>query len=64
LSKLPADMSLFPAQRAGIEKQLKDGKIRERQQLLAEGIRQQLIKEGKLKIHKKVIDQLAASYRG
>ena len=64
LEKLPADMSLLPAQRAGLVAQLRGKKARERNELFAEGVREQLIKEGKLKIHKKVVDQLAATYRG
>ena len=28
------------------------------------GVREQLIKEGNVKIHKKVVEQLAANYRG
>jgi len=64
LEKIPADMSLLPAQRAGLAAELRGKKARERNELFREGVREQLIKEGKLKIHKKVVDQLAASYRG
>jgi len=64
LEKVPADMSQLPAQRAGLVAQLRAKKARERNELFAVGVRDQLIREGKLKIHKKVIDQLAASYRG
>jgi peptidyl-prolyl cis-trans isomerase D len=64
LEKVPADMSLLPAQRATLARELRGKKARERNELFAEGVREQLIKEGKLKIHKKVVDQLAASYRG
>jgi len=64
LEKVPADMSLLPAQRAGLAAELRGKKARERNELFAEGVREQLTKEGKLKIHKKVVDQLAASYRG
>ena len=64
LEKVPADMSQLPAQRAGLMAQLRAKKARERNELFAVGVRDQLTKEGKLKIHKKVIDQLAASYRG
>jgi len=64
LEKLPADMSQLPAQRAGLETQLRFQKAKERRDLFEAGLREQLIREGKLKIHKKVVDQLAASYRG
>jgi hypothetical protein len=57
-------MSQLPAQRTALAKELRGKKARERNELFAEGVREQLIKEGKLKIHKKVVDQLAASYRG
>jgi len=59
-----ADMALLPAQRAALEKELRGKKARERNELFSVGLRDQLIKEGKVKIHKKVVDQMAASFRG
>ncbi len=61
---LPADMSLLAAQRAGIEAELRGKKARERNDLFSAGLRDELIRQGKIKIHKKVVDQLIASYRG
>ena len=39
-------------------------KARDRNSLFEAGIKDQLIKEGKLKVHQNVIDRLIASYRG
>jgi len=64
LETVPADMSQLASQRKGLTAQLRGKKANERNKLFAEGVRDQLTKEGKLKVHKKVIDQLAASYRG
>lgn len=64
LAHMPADMSLLPAQHAGLEAELRSKKARERNELFSAGLREQLIKEGKVKIHKKVVDQLIANYRG
>ena len=59
----PADMSLFPAQRANLVRELRAQKAQERNEIFRAGLREQLIKEGKIKIHKNVIDQLVASFR-
>lgn len=64
LEHMPADVSPLPAQRAGLEAELRGKKARERNDLFSAGLREELIKEGKIKIHKKVVDQLMASYRG
>ena len=60
----PANMSLLPAQRAGLEAELRGKQARERKDMFEAGLREELIKEGKIKIHKKVVDQLIANYRG
>ncbi len=61
---VPADMSLLPAQRAGLEAELRGKEARERNDLFSAGLREELIREGKIKIHKKAVDQLIASFRG
>jgi peptidyl-prolyl cis-trans isomerase D len=61
---LPADISLLAAQRAGLEAELRGKKANERNDLFSAGLREELIKERLIKIHKKVVDQLIASYRG
>jgi peptidyl-prolyl cis-trans isomerase D len=64
ISHLPADMSQFEAQRIGLRDELKSKKARERVDLFDAGLREQLIKEGKVKIYQDVVNRLVASYRG
>jgi peptidyl-prolyl cis-trans isomerase D len=64
VSRLPADMSQFEAQRAGLRDELKGKKARERAELFEAGLREQLIKEGKVKIYQDVVNRLVATYRG
>jgi peptidyl-prolyl cis-trans isomerase D len=64
VSHLPADMSQFEAQRVGLRDELKSKKARERVDLFDAGLREQLIKEGKVKIYQDVVNRLVASYRG
>ncbi len=61
---MPADMSQFEAQRAGLRDELKSKKARERAELFEAGLREQLIKEGKVKIYQDVVNRLVATYRG
>jgi hypothetical protein len=63
-SHMPADKSQFAAQRSAIRDELKGRKARERNDLFEAGLRQQLIKEGVVKIHQNVVDQLVANARG
>jgi hypothetical protein len=64
LSHVPADMSQFAEQRSRLRDDLKSKKARERDQLFEAGLREQLIKEGKVKIHEDVVNRLVANYRG
>ena len=64
ISHMPADMSQFEAQRMGLRDELKSKKARERVDLFDAGLRDQLIKEGKVKIYQDVVNRLVASYRG
>jgi hypothetical protein len=64
LSRVPADMSQFATQRPLLRDELKSKKARERDQLFEAGLREQLIKEGKVKIHEDVVNRLVANYRG
>jgi len=64
VSRMPADMSQFEAQRAGLRDELKSKKARERAELFEAGLREQLIKEGKVKIYQDVVNRLVATYRG
>jgi hypothetical protein len=64
ISHVPADISTFAAQRRLLRDELKSKKARERDQLFEAGLREQLIKEGKVKIHEDVVNRLVANYRG
>ena len=62
VSHTPADMSQFAAQRSTIRDQLKSQKARDRATLFDEGVKADLIKAGKVKIHQNVIKRLLSSY--
>ena len=64
ISHVPADRSTFAAQSPLLRDELKSKKARERDQLFEAGLREQLIKEGKVKIHEDVVNRLVANYRG
>jgi peptidyl-prolyl cis-trans isomerase D len=64
LEHIRADMSKFAALRSGLRDELKGKKAQERAELFDAGLREQLIKEGKVKIHQDVVNRLVASYRG
>jgi len=63
VSHTPADMSQLAAQRSAIRDEIKGRKARDRSQLFEAGLRQSLIKQGKIKIHQDVITRLTANYR-
>ena len=63
VAQVPADMSRLDAQRTEIAKQIRDRKASERVDVFEATLRDRLIREGKVKIHKDVIDRLVASYR-
>jgi hypothetical protein len=56
-------MSKLAEQRPGIRDDIKSQRARERAQLFDLGVRDALKKEGKLKYHQDVIDQLMNQYR-
>ena len=64
LSHVDADMSKLAAQHDAIRDELKARKSRERSGLFEAGLRQALIRDGKIKIHQDVVSRLAANYRG
>ena len=64
VSHLPADMTELAAQRSAIRDELKTKIALERYQLFEVGVRERLIKDGKVKIHQDVINRLIANYRG
>ena len=54
----------MPRSARSLRDELKSKKARERDQLFEAGLREQLIKEGKVKIHEDVVNRLVANYRG
>jgi peptidyl-prolyl cis-trans isomerase D len=64
VEKIPADMSGLATQSASIREQIKNEKGRARNALFEDGVRDALVKEGKIKVHQDVIDRLLASYHG
>lgn len=63
VAHVPADMSQLPAQRASIRDDIKSQRARDRAVLFDAGVRDQLKRDGKLKYHQDVIDQLMLTYR-
>jgi len=63
ISHAQPDMSKLPAERDSIRDELKSQKARDRNALFETGVRDALIKEGKVKIHQDVINRLIANYR-
>lgn len=63
LSHVAPDPSLLAAQRTTIRDELKSQRAKDRATLFEAGIKDALVKSGKIKIHQDVIDRLVASYR-
>lgn len=59
-----ADPAKLAEQSRTIRDELKSQKARERNALFEDGLRQALIKRGKIKIHQDVVSRLTAGYRG
>jgi hypothetical protein len=57
-------MSQLPAQRVTIRDELKRQKGHDRGMLFEAGLREALIRQGKIKVHQDVINRLIASYKG
>ncbi len=64
VARLDSDLSELGPQRDSIKEEIKARKSRERSELFEDGFRQQLVKEGKVKIYDAVIKNLIANYRG
>jgi len=58
-----ADLSQMAAQRSTIRDEIKSQRARERYTLFESGVKDMLIKQGKIKIHQDVITRLIANYR-
>jgi hypothetical protein len=63
VAHVPADMSKLPEQRVQIRDDIKSQKGRDRNSLFEAGLRDQLIKQGKIKIHQDAIQRIIANYR-
>lgn len=63
ISHVEPDMSKLPEQRAAIRDEIKSQRARDRNALFERGIRDALIKQGKIKIHQEVINRLIGTYR-
>ena len=64
ISHVAPDMSKLPEQRVAIRDDLKRQKAQQRNALFDAGLRDALIKQGKIKYHKQAFDSLMQSYRG
>jgi peptidyl-prolyl cis-trans isomerase D len=58
------DLSKLPEQRVALRDEIKSQKARDRNSLFEAGLRDALVKQGKIKIHQDVINRLLAGYRG
>ena len=56
-------MSQLPAQRATIRDEIKSQRARDRNMLFETGVKDMLIKQGKIKIHQEVLNRLLATYQ-
>lgn len=64
LGHVDADLSKLPAERVAIRDELKSKMGQERNSLFESGLRDMLIREGKIKIHQDVIKRLTSAYNG
>jgi len=63
VSHVDADMAGLAAERPTIRDEIKSQRARDRNMLFESGVKDALIKSGKIKIHQDVINRLLASYR-
>ena len=63
VAHVPADMSKLPEQRDKIRDDIKADKGRDRNALFEAGLRDLLIKQGKIKMHQDVLQRIVAGYR-
>jgi peptidyl-prolyl cis-trans isomerase D len=64
IAHIAADMSLLPSQRDLIRDDIKKQKANDRDSLFEAGVVTELMRQGKLKIHKDVIDRVIQAYKG
>ncbi len=63
-ARIEPNLAELAAQTDAIREDIKRTKARERNALFEDGLRQELMKEGKIKIHTEVMKRLTANYRG
>ena len=63
VAHIAPDMSLLPADRAQLRDEIKRQRATDRAQLFDAGVRDSLIKEGKIKVHQDVVTRLINNYR-
>jgi hypothetical protein len=63
VEKIDADMKGFAAQRDAIKTKIMDRKLEERRQSLEDSLLAKLAGEGKLKVHKDVVDRMLSKYQ-
>jgi peptidyl-prolyl cis-trans isomerase D len=64
VSHAPADMAKLAEQRNTIRDDLKSQKARDRSGVFEAGLRDALVKEGKIKIHQDVLNRVISQYKG
>ncbi len=64
IAKTEASMAEFASQRASIRDEIKSRRARERNTIFEDGVRQRLLKDGKIKIHQDVVNRIVSAYRG
>jgi len=63
LQHIEPDMALLAAQRAQLRDQIKQQRQQDREQLFDAGVRNQLVKDGKIKVNQSVVTALINNYR-
>jgi hypothetical protein len=63
LARTAPNAADLPAQTASIRDEIKSKRARERNTIFEDGVRQQLQKDGKIKVHQDVVNRLIASYQ-
>jgi peptidyl-prolyl cis-trans isomerase D len=63
IARSAPDMAALAAQRNTIRDEIKSQRARDRNMMFEAGVKDMLVKQGKIKIHQPVIDRLLASYR-
>jgi len=63
IAHIQPDLSKLPEQRGTVRDEIKTQKARERNSLFEAGLKDALVKQGKIKIHQDVLNRLIANYR-